>query len=201
MTGCQISLSATPCFASCRGFTLIELLIAVVIMTVGLLSVANLQILSTQGNFEGMQRTQATMFANNVIARMRANSERLDTYASSDLASNTKSEQPSGCTDTMGLEDCMTAIANYDRWELQQSLAQANALITPIICITHDNVDSGNVKVAVAWRGMTENTATIAAEDEEGGVSNLDDCGQDQIDNTYLKQFVINTYITPLNPY
>lgn len=56
-----------------RGFTLIESLVALLIMSVGLLGVAALQLASLQANHGAFQRTQATFLAQDIVDRMRAN--------------------------------------------------------------------------------------------------------------------------------
>jgi type IV pilus assembly protein PilV len=56
-----------------RGFTLIEVLIALVIIAVGLLGVAGLQLSSLQNQLEAYQRAQAVMLAEEMAHRIRAN--------------------------------------------------------------------------------------------------------------------------------
>jgi type IV pilus assembly protein PilV len=55
------------------GFTLVETLVALVVLSVGLLGVAGLQIFGLRGNMSAASRTQATYFADDIIDRMRAN--------------------------------------------------------------------------------------------------------------------------------
>lgn len=59
----------------CRGVTLLEVLIALVVLSIGLLGLAGLQTASLQFNTVAYQRTQATMLANAIVERMRANRE------------------------------------------------------------------------------------------------------------------------------
>jgi len=56
-----------------RGMTLVEVLVATVIISVGLLGVAALQITSLRNNQNSAFRTQATALAQDIIDRMRAN--------------------------------------------------------------------------------------------------------------------------------
>ncbi len=58
---------------SCRGFTLIEVLVAIVILSVGLLGLAGLQVSGLRNNQEAYLRSQATIIAEDVFDRMRAN--------------------------------------------------------------------------------------------------------------------------------
>jgi type IV pilus assembly protein PilV len=55
------------------GFTLVETLVALVVLSVGLLGVAGLQLFGLRGNMSAASRTQATYFADDIIDRMRAN--------------------------------------------------------------------------------------------------------------------------------
>ena len=55
------------------GFTLIEALIALVVLSVGLLGVAGLQMTGLRANMSAASRTQATYLANDILDRMRAN--------------------------------------------------------------------------------------------------------------------------------
>ena len=54
------------------GFTLLEVLVTVIIMTIGMLGVAGLQLASMRSNHSAYLRTQATIAAYSLIDRMRA---------------------------------------------------------------------------------------------------------------------------------
>ncbi|HEU4781279.1 MAG TPA: type IV pilus modification protein PilV [Steroidobacteraceae bacterium] len=56
-----------------RGFTLIEALVALVVLSIGLLGVAALQLTSLRSNHGSAMRSQATFLAYDIIDRMRAN--------------------------------------------------------------------------------------------------------------------------------
>jgi type IV pilus assembly protein PilV len=56
-----------------RGFTLIESLVALLVLSIGLLGVAAMQLSSLQANNGAFQRTQATFLAQDMADRMRAN--------------------------------------------------------------------------------------------------------------------------------
>jgi type IV pilus assembly protein PilV len=55
------------------GFTLVEVLVALVVLSIGLLGVAGLQIVGLRGNLSAASRTQASYLAEDIIDRMRAN--------------------------------------------------------------------------------------------------------------------------------
>jgi type IV pilus assembly protein PilV len=56
-----------------RGMTLVEALIALVVLSIGLLGVAALQITSLRNNHSAHVRSQATALAHDISDRMRAN--------------------------------------------------------------------------------------------------------------------------------
>jgi len=60
---------------SCRqsGFTLVEVLVALVVLAIGLLGLASLQMMSLKFNSDAYLRTQATALAYDIADRMRAN--------------------------------------------------------------------------------------------------------------------------------
>jgi type IV pilus assembly protein PilV len=55
------------------GVTLVEVLITLVIMSVGLLGVAALQLATLRGNYTAFSRSQASVLAGDILDRMRAN--------------------------------------------------------------------------------------------------------------------------------
>ena len=56
-----------------RGFSLIEVLVSLVIMSVGMLGVAGMQVISLQQNRSSMLRGEALQLGNDIMDRMRAN--------------------------------------------------------------------------------------------------------------------------------
>lgn len=56
-----------------RGMTLIEVLVTVIIISVGLLGVAALQLTSLRNNYDAYVRSQAAVLAGDILDRMRAN--------------------------------------------------------------------------------------------------------------------------------
>lgn len=56
-----------------RGFSMIELLVAVLVLAIGLLGVAGVQLLSMQQTSNSNMRSQATLAAQDVAERVRAN--------------------------------------------------------------------------------------------------------------------------------
>lgn len=64
-----------------RGFSLIEVLIALVILAVGLLGMASLMLNSLQSSQSASMRSQASLYAYDIIERIRANPEAVTSTA------------------------------------------------------------------------------------------------------------------------
>ena len=57
-----------------NGFTMVELMVAVLVLAIGLLGLAGLQVWGLSNNHNAYLRTQATLLAQDIIERMRSNS-------------------------------------------------------------------------------------------------------------------------------
>lgn len=78
-----------------KGFTLVEVLVALVILSVGLLGVAGMQISSMQGNHNAFLRSQALQYAYEMLDMMRANRDAATgNLAMTDAAFNTTVNYP-----------------------------------------------------------------------------------------------------------
>jgi len=56
-----------------KGFTLIEVLVSIVVLAIGLLGLAGLQLVSLKGADSAYYRSQASILADDVMDRMRSN--------------------------------------------------------------------------------------------------------------------------------
>lgn len=76
--------------SSNKGFTLVEVLITIVILSVGLLGVANLQMLGLNYNNNAYHRSQAVQLAYDIVERMRMNPDGVDAgnYSGGSTAAN-----------------------------------------------------------------------------------------------------------------
>jgi type IV pilus assembly protein PilV len=59
------------------GFSLIEVLVATVIMAIGILGIAGLQVVSLQQNRSSLLRSEALQIGNDIVDRMRANPDQV----------------------------------------------------------------------------------------------------------------------------
>jgi type IV pilus assembly protein PilV len=166
-----------PSPARMRGMGLMEILIALLVVAVGLLGIASLQFMSKRSSFEALQRTTASMLAQDIVERMRANYKGLDSYAGTleatpiILGGGTITSPPTPCT--FGAPCPIPAdVAAYDLWEWEQAIdgvtetdtdtaANTGGLTLPTGCL-YSKVSSaaadrsGNYIVAIVWRGPTD---------------------------------------------
>lgn len=84
--------------AQSRGFTMIEVLVAVVVLSIGLLGLAALQLSSLQFNTNSYMRTQATVAVYDIIDRMRSN----------------RSAFTNGDYNVLTASDAATKVTNYE---------------------------------------------------------------------------------------
>ena len=68
-----ICASRKLCTHACTGATLIEVMVALVILSIGLLGLASLQLSGISDTSNSEKRTQAAILANDLVERMRTN--------------------------------------------------------------------------------------------------------------------------------
>lgn len=100
------------------GFSLIEVLVATVIMAVGILGVAGLQVISLQQNRSSLLRSEALQIGNDIIDRMRAN-------PTEDYEISYSDPPPSSASNCFGSSCTQSEMALFD-------LAQWKCAINPV---------------------------------------------------------------------
>lgn len=150
-----------------RGFTLIEILVALIILAVGLLGLAALQLRANQAEMESYQRSQALLLANDIASRIRANSSgnvtncyNISTDGTPFLGTGNTTTFNCidwGVTETMDIAD-----ADLVQWQnlllgANETLAGNNvgAMVGTRGCLSYDTA-SRTVTVVLAWQGMTQ---------------------------------------------
>lgn len=138
------------------GFTLLEILVSLLILTIGIVSFALLQVESLRTTHNAMQRTKAIHFANDMMERISANTVGITDY---DSVAGTA---PAACSATAAIPiDCTAVqIANYDVWEWSQALQDGNSGIangTGEITVTNAT-SPYNVSIAIAWSDRDEDS-------------------------------------------
>jgi len=137
------------------GFTLLEVMVALLILSVGLLGLAGLQIAGLRSNQNSYYRLQATLLAQDLTERMRANmvGARLGAY---DAASADGSNVD--CTSTVCTPERM---AGYDLAQWREDVARQLPAGTGEIC-----------KGAPACGDGEAYTVTIRWDEKRAGVPN-----------------------------
>lgn len=183
-----------------RGFTLIEVLIALFVFAIGILTVAGLQIVSKKSNYEAVQRTTATLIAQDIVQRMRANDPDVwGAYLQEDLG-NSSLGAPKDCVGAA--VTCSAAdFVNFDLYAFEQALdgateANTGGLVNPSACIRGPaGGGDGTYSVIIAWRGVTElSNPTIDA-----GVGGMGSCGAGDYgtNDAYRRVVVFTTFLAP----
>ena len=128
------------------GVGLIEVLISLLILSIGLLGMAALQARGLTMTTEALQRTQATILANDIIERARANRGNLEDYAVG------FADPLPTCNRTFGIKNNVVSVDDLNEWRnnLACLLSLGNGEI-----VVNDN----NVQVTITWQDRTEEDA------------------------------------------
>ena len=103
-----------------QGFSLLELLVSLVVFSVGLLSIAGLQTVSKQANFEALQRTSASQVAYGLLEDMRMNGDGIPVYlAAGELGNGSIAAEPAPNCKT-GAPCNAAQKAAHDLWAWEQ---------------------------------------------------------------------------------
>ncbi|NCF82596.1 MAG: type IV pilus modification protein PilV [Proteobacteria bacterium] len=178
-----------------------EVLVSVFVLSIGVLGVAGLQVTAKRSNFEATQRATAAALVQDIVERMRSNSEQLGIYTDAGAGRTIDGA-------SMSLTDCSTdcgpdILAQYDLYELEQAANgvaeqvagnNVGGLTLPTTCITGPDGGSGIYSVAIAWRGMTKlsDPATDAC---GSGSGKYDTVGATETD-VYRRILVMQIYIS-----
>lgn len=113
-----------------QGFTLIEVLVTAVLMAVGLLGMASLQLTTLRSNQEAYNRSQATQLAYDIADRMRANGAAIGAY----LSTATLPEAATCKTGDNPCTACTTTVKSCTAAELAiNDLYQWNLALTTVL--------------------------------------------------------------------
>lgn len=178
-----------------RGVSLIEVLVTLILISIGLLGTASLQILSKRSNFEAAQRTTAAHLANDLFQRMRSNRQALVDYLDADGSgdANPGTAPTKDCgSDLVSCTNAQLALFDIEDWEQQivgVESAEDGVLLEPSVCMEGPvGGGTGLYEIAIAWRGqMAHTNPTINACG--------DDSGKYGDDNEYRHVLVMQTYI------
>jgi type IV pilus assembly protein PilV len=142
-----------------RGVTMLEVLISVVLLTIGLLGVAQLQFRMQAAELEAYQRTQAIVLLQDMVDRVNANRKNAADYVTA-VPLGTASTIDCSSPTTLALRDqCEWHGALLGRNETKAG-AQVGAMNGARGCVSNPVATMPRqVIVAVAWQGLTPTAA------------------------------------------
>ena len=172
------------------GFTLVEVMVTVFVVAIGLLTAAGLQAVSKKAAFDALQRTTASVIAQDMLERIRANPTMQENYVL--LGAEVKGPI-SGVTCGGGTACSKLELVSYDlsRWWMSldgaaetissgATTANAGGLRSPVGCISQSGLV---VNVVVAWRGLSAIRQASDGDDDPTS----DTCGEGQSPDPYEK--------------
>lgn len=178
-----------------QGFTFIEMLISFAILATSIVGVVGMQAVAKKGSFDAVQRALATSLSNDIIQRMRVNTDGVSagsytgTYSSFAASSSINRCQNTG-------SPCSAAeIAANDLYEwkmaifgadVTQSGGNVGGLVNPTACITYA---AGVVAVVVAWSGRVE-TSDAASSKASGTLAASCGTASNKRRQVYIDTFI-----------
>lgn len=134
-------------FDTQSGASLLEVMVALIILSIGLLGLAMLQLKGMRFNTNAYFRTQATLSANDIIERMRNNPAAASAYTATP-----SSGEPSPDCDTSNCNT--TQLAAHDLWAWSQALTNPATGIpgaTTLITAVSSNPAAGKYTISISW--------------------------------------------------
>lgn len=139
------------------GFALTEVLVAVVVLSIGILGIAGLQMESLQSNNDAMHRSEALWLAQELVERMRANTAGVESGAFTDASNDdtlcNNTTPPTVCADyynystgtKISAANCTAdQMATFDVWELKCGYQYSN---TNVFANAADFLRNGRLSV------------------------------------------------------
>ena len=166
-----------------KGFSLIEVLVTIVILMIGLLGLAGLQVRALTSQMESYQRSQALVLLKDMADRIEANRANAPDYVTTTpLGTGFGTCAASGIGspgDLCEWHDALLGAAEVDSsGNKVGAMIGARGCIYEIAAAIPASGVPGQYLVAVAWQGLN-NTAAPAV-----------DCGEDQYGNELLRRAV-----------
>jgi len=149
------------------GFTLIEVLVSAMILSIGLVGVAGLQVISLKNNQSAYMRSQVSAFAYDLADRMRSNVAGADAgFYDPDTAAVRAS-----CLTTVG---CTTQqLAQNDLAEWNASLAANLPMGTGFVCIDSTPYDGSGVGAPACDGNGTQFSVKVWWDDNRDGAISI----------------------------
>lgn len=150
-----------------RGVGMVEILVALLVLSIGVLGYAGLQLRALNSTDDAYLRSQATAIGQDVVERIMANPEATGTYTTAANwpdAAGVPANMPQTC-----VNNACTA-AQVAQWDINQTAWQAANLLPAGLISVSDCAGSSVTCVRVAWGDATPGDC----EDGSGVVSGVD---------------------------
>jgi type IV pilus assembly protein PilV len=153
--------------AASAGYTLVEVMVALIVLSIGLLGVAGLQLVGLRGSLSAASRTQASYLADDIIDRMRANYVAARGPDGSGLP-NLQYQLTMGATAPGTATTDATAIADLNTWLTElQTLPSGQGSIsvdpaTNIVTVTIQWVDTRGGDATLCTGAQLQNCVPLA---------------------------------------
>ncbi|MDX1610251.1 MAG: type IV pilus modification protein PilV [Halofilum sp. (in: g-proteobacteria)] len=178
-----------------RGFGMLEVLITLLILAVGLLGLAGLQLRAQRVELEAFQRVQALILLEDMAARLRSNPEAARCYETVGTGGEAyvgTGSEPAACAGWGSISTRARADSDLNEWDdllegsaEAQGGASAGAMTGARGCVSYDTVNEVYT-VSVAWQGETETVAPAVST-----------CGQNLYGNDALRRVVSQRVTLP----
>ncbi|RKZ99283.1 MAG: type IV pilus modification protein PilV [Gammaproteobacteria bacterium] len=153
-----------------KGFMLIEAMIALMILSVGLLGIAGMQLLGLRMNYDAYQRTQVTALAYDIAEKMRLDSSNSLKAAGSNpyQGTVTKADTFAACDDSDSDPENL-----LECWQifLRDQIPTGSIAISapgdsnyPHLCPTTNELDIDELGIEVSWSDNWIGQGAVAAE-------------------------------------
>ena len=166
-----------------KGFTLVEVMIAVFVFAIGMLGIAGLQLKAYQSGHMAYARTIATMQANSLAERMRANPTGV-TAGNYALASTSTPPGFEGTCKAGGCAPNLMASNDLSEWVAEVQTALPNAVVQVCLDSTPELTPTGGAGSGIVCDGLTNEWVIY--------IDWLDQKRLDDPDQTSTKRFTLS---------
>lgn len=147
-----------------QGISLIEVLITVVILAIGLLGLAGLQVRLQTSEIESYQRTHALILLEDMANRISANRNNAAAYDTAGTPLGTGDAQPNACVGNgQAFDACQWSNALKGTSELSATANNVGAMIGARGCVEDLGGTGVQFLITVAWQGLTPISAPASA--------------------------------------
>jgi type IV pilus assembly protein PilV len=143
-----------------KGFSMVEVMVTLLIILVGLLGIAGLQMRAQISEMEAYQRAQALIIMSDIVDKMNINRTTVDCFA---ITTNTISGTPFLGTGYGGTPTCTASTSAYNT----QALANVTSINNQLLGVA-EQLGENNVGAMIGARACISYDATTALDSKPG---------------------------------